>query len=168
MTLSIGTFQKFAFRFLLKLNDPKHCLKAQDYQSIHVENQTKSLYIFQEEEYNTLSMNTNGLISPKHGPSIAPGATFMGPDQSVATVFDNPISKMNAKKASLNGHTSLDMEDGKRKANKPGECVSNEILPFSFSIHFIICMVKILGNSIQCPYRGWRKFFRLKNTPLGE
>ncbi|XP_066925676.1 SHC-transforming protein 1-like [Clytia hemisphaerica] len=84
----------------------------------HLANNNKRLET-QEEQYNTLSMNTNGLISPKHGPSIAPGATFMGPDQSVATVFDNPISKMNAKKTAMNGHTSFDMEDGKRKANKP-------------------------------------------------
>ena len=67
-------------------------------------------------------MNSNGLVSPKHGPTIAPGATFMGPDHSVATVFDNPISMMNTKKAAMNGHTALDMEDGKRKGNKPGMC----------------------------------------------
>ena len=46
----------------------------------------------------------NGFISPKQGSEFSPSLTFMGTDRGVATVFDNPISNINAKKIG-NGQT---------------------------------------------------------------
>jgi len=59
-----------------------------------------------------MSKANNGFISPKQGSEFSPGLTFMGPDRSVATVFDNPISNINAKKIG-NGQTNPVKEDFK-------------------------------------------------------
>lgn len=60
-------------------------------------------------------MNTNGVMSPQHGPSFATGPTFMGGDPTVATVFDNPISMTTNKHNAMTGRISPDKQHGPPK-----------------------------------------------------
>lgn len=79
-----------------------------------------------EGAYNTLNMNvSSGAVSPSsfNGFDFAPGASFMGTDGNMATIYDNPIAAANARAQKVKPVTTNG--DYKTPSNKPANIPTN-------------------------------------------